>query len=95
MPTFKNCEIELWVSFEKETVLIDNIFVEPLNMLKSAIKQDLKKIGSSTQHQKVTKLENNDKFYFSTTDITTASVMSKSAEGKQLIFLMLINEKRE
>jgi hypothetical protein len=79
VPTFKNCEIELWVSFEKETVLIDNIFVEPLNMLKSAVKQDLKKIGSSTQHQKVTKLENNDKFYFSATEkISTTSVMSTS-----------------
>jgi hypothetical protein len=81
VPTFKNCEIELWVSFEKETVLIDNIFVEPLNMLKSAIKQDLKKIGSST-HQQVTKLENNDKFYFSATEkISTTSVMLTSLKG--------------
>jgi hypothetical protein len=44
-------------------------------------KQVSMKTSSSTQHQKVTKLENNDKFHFSTTDITTASVMSTSAEG--------------
>jgi hypothetical protein len=82
VPTFKNCEIELWVSFEKETVLIDNIFVEPLNMLKSAVKQDLKKIGSSTQHQKVTKLENNDKFYFSATEKISTTSMRKQVSMK-------------
>jgi hypothetical protein len=81
VPTFKNCEIELWVTFEKETVLIDNIFVEPLNMLKSAIKQDSMKIGSST-HQKVITLENNDKFDFSATEkISTTSVMSTCSKG--------------
>jgi hypothetical protein len=44
-------------------------------------KENSVKTSSSTQNQKVTKLESNDNFQFSTTDITTASVMSTSAEG--------------
>jgi hypothetical protein len=79
--TFENCEIELWVSFENRTILIDNIFVKLLNMLKSAIRQDPMKTSSSTQHQKVTKLENTDRFYFFTTDISTTWVKSTSSKG--------------
>jgi hypothetical protein len=79
VPTFKNWEIELWVSFENRTILTDNIFVEPLNMLKSATRQNSMK--TSTQHQKVIKLENTDKFYFFTTDISTTSVMSTNSKG--------------
>jgi hypothetical protein len=75
--TFKNCTIRLWVTIKNETQLIDNISIEPLNLVKTTVTEEhLFMQASSTEKTPFTrKVERSPKFEFSSFKPTMTSPM--------------------